>query len=187
MVGEIRDLETAEIAIRAALTGHLVFSTLHTNDAPSAISRLVDMGAEDYLIASSVLGILAQRLVRVICPHCKAEIHPVPEMLREIGFKTGDKPGAAENGDCPFQGRFYEGRGCVECGNTGFIGRMGIYELMLVNDEIRKLTVAKADSTQIRKKAVENGMRTLRDDGWLKVRQGITSIAEVLRVTQEEA
>ncbi|MDR1727334.1 MAG: type II secretion system ATPase GspE [Acidobacteriota bacterium] len=175
MVGEVRDLETAEIAIRAALTGHLVFSTLHTNDAPSAITRLVDMGAEDYLIASSVLGILAQRLVRVICPHCKTETSPVPEMLREIGFK-GD-------GD----DRFYEGRGCAECGNTGFIGRVGIYELMIVNDDIRKMTVAKADSSMIRKKAVENGMRTLREDGWLKVRQGVTSVAEVLRVTQEEA
>jgi len=177
MVGEIRDLETAEIAIRAALTGHLVFSTLHTNDAPSAISRLTDMGAEDYLIASSVLGILAQRLVRVICPHCKVEIHPMPEMLNEIGFP---RHGAGND-------RFHEGRGCAECSNTGFIGRIGIYELMIINDEIRKLTVGKADAGQIRKKAIENGMRSLRDDGWLKVRQGITSIAEVIRVTQEEA
>jgi len=179
MVGEIRDLETAEIAIRAALTGHLVFSTLHTNDAPSAISRLTDMGAEDYLIASSVIGILAQRLVRVICPHCKTEIHPMPEMLKEIGFPR--------NGAGGTEGRFYEGRGCAECSNTGFIGRIGIYELMNVNDDIRKLTVEKADSGQIRKKALENRMRSLRDDGWLKVKQGITSIAEVIRVTQEEA
>ena len=183
MVGEIRDLETAEIAIRAALTGHLVFSTLHTNDAPSAITRLVDMGAEDYLIASSVLGILAQRLVRVICPHCKTEIHPAPEILREIGFKKGN----GENSTHHSTDRFYEGRGCAECDNTGFIGRVGIYELMIINDEIRKMTVAKADSSQIRKKAIENGMRTLRDDGWMKVCQGVTSIAEVLRVTQEEA
>jgi general secretion pathway protein E len=175
MIGEIRDLETAEIAIRSALTGHLVFSTLHTNDAPGAIARLTDMGAEEYLIASSVLGILAQRLVRVICPHCKVEIHPMPETLKEFGF-----PG---NG----QDRFYEGRGCAECGNTGFIGRIGIYELMIVNEDIRKLTVVKADAGQIRKKALENGMRSLRDDGWLKVKQGITSLAEVIRVTQEEA
>jgi general secretion pathway protein E len=174
MIGEIRDLETAEIAIRAALTGHLVFSTLHTNDAPSAISRLTDMGAEDYLIASSVLGILAQRLVRVICPHCKIEVHPPPEMLADIGFPR--------NG----QDRFYEGRGCAECSNTGFISRIGIYELMMINEEIRKLTVAKADAGQIRKAALEHGMRSLRDDGWLKVRQGITSLAEVIRVTQEE-
>jgi general secretion pathway protein E len=179
MVGEIRDLETAEIAIRAALTGHLVFSTLHTNDAPSAITRLIDMGAEDYLIASSLIGVLAQRLVRVICPHCKAEEHPVPEMLDEIGYRRGDR----RNGD----DHFFEGQGCEHCGNSGFIGRMGIYELMTINDDIRKLTVGKADSNQIRKKALEHGMRSLRDDGWLKVRQGVSSIAEVLRVTQEEA
>ena len=176
MVGEIRDLETAEIAIRAALTGHLVFSTLHTNDAPSAITRLVDMGAEDYLIASSLLGVLAQRLVRVICPHCRVEVFPVSEMLDEIGYRRG-------NGHDPH--RFFEGRGCERCANTGFIGRVGIYELMLVNDELRKLTVGKADSGQIRKKALESGMRSLRDDGWLKVRQGMTTVSEVLRVTQE--
>ncbi len=176
MVGEVRDLETAEIAIRAALTGHLVFSTLHTNDAPSAITRLIDMGAEDYLIASSLLGVLAQRLVRVICPHCKTEVHPVPEMLDEIGFRRG-------NGHEP--DRFFEGSGCEKCSNTGFTGRLGIYELMIMNDDLRKLTVGKADSNQIRKKAVECGMRSLRDDGWLKVRQGTTTISEVLRVTQE--
>jgi general secretion pathway protein E len=179
MVGEIRDLETAEIAIRAALTGHLVFSTLHTNDAPSAITRLIDMGAEDYLIASSLIGVLAQRLVRVICPHCKIEVYPVPEMLDEIGYRRGDR----RSGD----DHFFEGKGCEHCGNTGFIGRMGIYELMTINDDVRKLTVGKSDSNSIRKKAMENGMRSLRDDGWLKVRQGITSIAEVLRVTQEDA
>ncbi len=177
MIGEIRDLETAEIAIRAALTGHLVFSTLHTNDAPSAITRLIDMGAADYLIASSLLGVLAQRLVRVICPSCKTETFPVPEMLDEIGFRRGDRRGEPA--------RFFEGSGCENCANTGFIGRVGIYELMTINDDIRKLTVGKADSNQIRKKALEHGMRPLRDDGWLKVRQGTSSIAEVLRVTQE--
>jgi general secretion pathway protein E len=175
MVGEIRDLETAEIAIRAALTGHLVFSTLHTNDAPSAIARLIDMGAADYLIASSVIGILAQRLIRVICPKCKTEAHPMPEMLKEIGY-----PVVSGNGN-----RFFEGRGCDHCSNTGFSGRIGIYELMTVNDEIRKLMVSKADSNEVRKKAIESGMRSLRDDGWLKVRSGISSIEEVLRVTQE--
>jgi type II secretory ATPase GspE/PulE/Tfp pilus assembly ATPase PilB-like protein len=177
MIGEIRDLETAEIAIRAALTGHLVFSTLHTNDAPSAITRLIDMGAEDYLIASSLLGVLAQRLVRVICPSCKTETFPVPEMLDEIGFRRGDRRGEPD--------RFFEGSGCENCANTGFTGRVGIYELMAINDDIRKLTVGKADSNQIRKKALEHGMRSLRDDGWLKVRRGTSSIAEVLRVTQE--
>jgi general secretion pathway protein E len=175
MVGEIRDLETAEIAIRAALTGHLVFSTLHTNDAPSAITRLVDMGAEDYLIASSLLGVLAQRLVRVICPHCRIEVFPVTEMLDEIGFRRGNGHEAD---------RFYEGRGCERCATTGFVGRLGIYELMIANDEVRKLTVGKADSGRIRKKAFESGMRSLRDDGWDKVRQGLTTISEVLRVTQ---
>jgi general secretion pathway protein E len=177
MVGEIRDLETAEIAIRAALTGHLVFSSLHTNDAASAITRLIDMGAQDYLIASSLLGVLAQRLVRVICPTCKMEVYPVPEMLDEIEFRRGNSRNGSDH--------FYEGRGCEECSNTGFIGRIGIYELMPVNDDIRKLIVGKADSNQIRKKAIECGMRPLRDDGWLKVRQGVTSIAEVLRVSQE--
>jgi general secretion pathway protein E len=177
MVGEIRDLETAEIAIRAALTGHLVFSTLHTNDAPSAITRLVDMGAEDYLIASSLLGVMAQRLVRVICPHCKIETHPVPEVLDEIGFRRGY--------DQERPDRFHEGAGCDRCGQTGFIGRVGIYELMVMTDDLRKLAVAKSDSNQIRKKASELGMRNLRDDGWLKVRQGVTSISEVLRVTQD--
>jgi general secretion pathway protein E len=176
MVGEIRDLETAEIAIRAALTGHLVFSTLHTNDAPSAITRLIDMGAEDYLIASSLIGVLAQRLVRLICPHCRIEVHPVPEMLDEIGYRRG----RGQEAD-----RFFEGKGCARCVNTGFVGRVGIYELMMINDEIRKLTVGKADSGQIRKKALEAGMRSLRDDGWLKVRQGATTVSEVLRVTQE--
>jgi general secretion pathway protein E len=177
MVGEIRDLETAEIAIRAALTGHLVFSTLHTNDAPSAITRLVDMGAEDYLIASSLLGVLAQRLVRVICPHCRKEVFPVPEMLDEIGFRRVQ----GRDGD----DHFYEGSGCERCSQTGFVGRLGIYELMLMNDDLRKLTVAKADSNLIRKKACEGGMRPLRDDGWLKVRNGVTTISEVLRVTQD--
>jgi general secretion pathway protein E len=177
MIGEIRDLETAEIAIRAALTGHLVFATLHTNDAPSAITRLIDMGAEDYLIASSLLGVLAQRLIRVICPSCKTEVFPVSEMLDEIEYSRGDPRKGPD--------RFFEGSGCEQCGNTGFIGRVGIYELMPMNDDIRKLTVGKADSNQIRKKAIENGMRPLRDDGWLKVRQGVSSIAEVLRVTQE--
>ncbi len=177
MVGEIRDLETAEIAIRAALTGHLVFSTLHTNDAPSAITRLIDMGAADYLIASSLLGVLAQRLIRVICPSCKTEVQPVPEMLREIGFRRGKFK--------KDQDRFFEGRGCDRCSNTGFIGRIGIYELMPINDDIRKLMVGKVDSGLIRKKALETGMRSLRDDGWLKVRQGVSSIPEVLRVTQD--
>jgi len=173
MVGEMRDLETAEIGIRAALTGHLVFSTLHTNDAPSAIARLVDMGAEDYLIASSVLGVLAQRLVRVICSHCREPVEMDRQYLTDIGFlKDWDGP-------------IYEGRGCKECSHTGFRGRVGIYELMLMNEEIRRLTISNCDAGQLRKASVQAGMTTLRQDGFEKVRQGQSTIAEVMRVTQE--
>lgn len=175
MVGEIRDLETAEIAIRAALTGHLVFSTLHTNDAPSAIARLVDMGAQDYLIASSVMGILAQRLVRVICKECKAPLRPEAALLQEIGFPVeAGKPTVV-----------YEGKGCKNCNATGFMGRVGIFELMLMNDDIRRLTITNSESNELRRQAIRDGMRTLRDDGWLKVIDGTTTISEVLRVTQD--
>jgi general secretion pathway protein E len=174
MVGEIRDLETAEIAIRAALTGHLVFSTLHTNDAPSAIARLVDMGAEDYLLSSSILGILAQRLVRVICNHCKAEVQNDPAFLKEIGMNR--------NGEANVT---YQGRGCKECSGTGYVGRIGIFELMMMDDDIRHLTITDADSNALRKQAIQNGMLGLREDGWNKVRAGATTVSEVLRVTQE--
>ncbi|MBI2821992.1 MAG: type II secretion system ATPase GspE [Acidobacteria bacterium] len=174
MVGEIRDLETAEIAIRAALTGHLVFSTLHTNDAPSAIARLVDMGAEDYLLASSIMGILAQRLVRVICMHCKMEVENDPAFLKEIGMN--------KNGGSVVT---YQGRGCRHCSGTGYSGRIGIFELMLMDDDIRHLTITEADSNTLRKQAIRNGMRDLREDGWNKVRAGATTVSEVLRVTQE--
>ncbi len=173
MVGEMRDLETAEIGIRAALTGHLVFSTLHTNDAPSAIARLVDMGAEDYLLASSILGIMAQRLVRVICPNCREEEKIDKEILKGAGFTNGlDHP-------------VYHGVGCKECSFTGFRGRVGIFETMLMNDEVRRLTISNADSTQLRKAAINGGMITLRQDGFYKVRGGVTTLAEVLRVTQD--
>ncbi len=174
MVGEIRDLETAEIAIRAALTGHLVFSTLHTNDAPSAIARLVDMGAEDYLLTSSILGILAQRLVRVICSDCKAQLENDPAFLKEIGMNRNGESNVT-----------YQGRGCKECSGTGYMGRIGIFELMLMDDDIRHLTITDADSNALRKLAVQNGMRGLREDGWNKVRAGLTTVSEVLRVTQE--
>ncbi|RPI22713.1 MAG: type II secretion system protein GspE, partial [Acidobacteria bacterium] len=173
MVGEMRDLETAEIGIRAALTGHLVFSTLHTNDAPSAIARLVDMGAEDYLLASSILGIMAQRLVRVICPNCREEEEVDKEILRGAGFTNGlDHP-------------IYHGVGCKDCAMTGFLGRLGIFETMIMNEEIRRLTISNSDSTQLRKAAINGGMITLRQDGFHKVREGITTLAEVLRVTQD--
>jgi general secretion pathway protein E len=173
MVGEIRDLETAEIVIRAALTGHLVFSTLHTNDAPSAIARLVDMGAQDYLLASSVLGVLAQRLVRVVCSHCRQEQFLEPKFLREIGFPP--ETGVAAS----------QGMGCKECDHTGYQGRVGIFELMLMREPIRRLTITNADSTRLRKAALEGGMAALRQDGFTKVKSGLTSVAEVLRVTQD--
>ncbi len=166
MVGEIRDRETADIAIRSALTGHFVFSTLHTNDAPSAIMRLIDMGVEEYLISSTVVAILAQRLVRVICPHCKVEADPVrtPEGKMVRSFR---------------------GAGCDRCFNSGFTGRVGIFELMELNDELRNLILGKADAVQLTAAARRNGMRNLREDGWMKVPLGLTTSQEVMRVTQE--
>jgi type II secretion system protein E len=176
MVGEIRDLETAEIAIRAALTGHLVFSTLHTNDAPSAFTRLVDMGIEPFLVASSVEAVLAQRLVRTICPNCKTEQKVDPLYLRKAGFPPDELPTA----------RFWHGAGCENCRQLGYQGRMGIYELLIVNEGIRPLVLDRKPASTIAQKAVEMGMGTLRDDGWRKVRAGRTTIEEVLRVTQTE-
>lgn len=175
MVGEIRDAETAEIAIQAALTGHLVFSTLHTNDAAGAVSRLLDMGVEDYLLASSLLGVLAQRLVRSLCESCKSPVAIGPELVRELG---------AEGHEAELQ--VCENVGCRECASTGYRGRRGIYELLDIDDEVRKMVLARAPADQIRAKAVANGMRTLRDDGWKKVAAGESTVAEVLRVTQDE-
>ena len=171
MVGEIRDLETAEIAIRAALTGHLVFSTLHTNDAPGAIARLIDMGAEDYLLASSILGILAQRLVRVICEECKQPVRPETALLKQFDF--------------PADTMFHEGKGCPSCSGTGYHGRIGIFELMNMTEEVKHLTISRAPASEIRKMAIQQGMRTIQADGFLKVLQGSTTLAEVLRVTQD--
>jgi type II secretion system protein E len=176
MVGEIRDLETAEIAIRAALTGHLVFSTLHTNDAPSAFTRLIDMGIEPFLVASSVEAVMAQRLVRTICPLCKTEQKVDKEYLKRIGFPAADIETA----------RFYHGTGCEECRQLGYQGRTGIYELLVVSEPIRSLVMSRAPASTIAQKAIELGMRTLRADGWNKVKEGITTIEEVLRVTQIE-
>ncbi|MCC6822354.1 MAG: Flp pilus assembly complex ATPase component TadA [Verrucomicrobia subdivision 3 bacterium] len=176
MVGEIRDLETAEIAIRAALTGHLVFSTLHTNDAPSAFTRLIDMGIEPFLVASSIEAIMAQRLVRTICPVCKTEQKVEPDYLRKIGFPQ----------DQIASTRFMKGVGCEECRQLGYQGRLAIYELLVLNEDLRPLILARAASSTIAQRAVELGMRTLRDDGWNKVRAGTTTIEEVLRVTQIE-
>ena len=176
MVGEIRDLETAEIAIRAALTGHLVFSTLHTNDAPSAFTRLIDMGIEPFLVASSVEAIMAQRLVRTICPHCKVEQKVERDYLRKIGFPENEIETA----------KFYKGAGCEECRQLGYQGRMGIYEILFVNEAVRPLVLSRAAASTIAQRAIEHGMRTLRTDGWNKVRKGQTTIEEVLRVTQTE-
>ena len=166
MIGEIRDRETADIAIRAALTGHFVYSTLHTNDAPSAITRLTDMGVENYLISSSLVSVLAQRLVRVICSQCK----------------VADGTRIAPDGDMI---KTYRGRGCEACFGSGYTGRVGIFELMELNEEIRRLIMSSEDAARITLAARQNGMRNLREDGWLKVREGVTTADEVLRVTQE--
>ena len=176
MVGEIRDQETADIAIRASLTGHLVFSTLHTNDAPSAFTRLTDMGIEPFLIASSVEAVQAQRLIRTICQHCKTEQKVDHEYLRKIGFPA-DEIGTA---------KFWHGAGCEECRQQGYQGRKGIYELLAVTEGIRPLIMNRANATTIAQAAMENGMRTLRTDGWNKVKAGVTTIEEILRVTQIE-
>jgi general secretion pathway protein E len=171
MVGEIRDLETAGIAIHAALTGHLLFSTLHTNDAPSAITRLIDMGVEHYLVSSTLIGIVAQRLVRKICPHCREETAAPPDV------------GAGYDGDIT---TVWKGSGCERCMHTGYRGRLAIFELLMVDDEIRNLITAKASVREIRDMALSRGMRTLRQDGIGKVAEGITTLDEVFRVTQEE-
>jgi general secretion pathway protein E len=177
MVGEIRDRETAEIAIQASLTGHLVFSTLHTNDAAGAVTRLLDMGVEAFLVSSSVLAIIAQRLVRVICKDCREPYRPEPALVKEIGLDRSS--------GTPFEGFFYRGKGCAACFQTGYRGRSGIYELLVVDDNIRGLIMSGADSSVIKRKAVEQGMTTLLRDGVIKIVKGVTTVDEVLRVTQE--
>ncbi|HZY05900.1 MAG TPA: type II secretion system ATPase GspE [Anaeromyxobacteraceae bacterium] len=181
MVGEIRDLETAEIAIQASLTGHLVLSTVHTNDAAGAVTRLLDMGVQPFLIASSLVGVLAQRLVRVLCPECKQAYAPTAEELEQAGI-TREILARAGNAS----GRLYRPVGCPECQKTGYQGRTGIYELMLVDDDVRQLVLKNVDSNTIKKKAVEKGMLTLLEHGAFKVARGITTAAEVLSVTAED-
>jgi general secretion pathway protein E len=176
MVGEIRDGETAEIAVQSALTGHMVFSTLHTNDAAGALTRLVEMGIEPFLAASSIVGILAQRLVRRVCPSCREAYRPTPEMLREMGLGTAVAPDAV----------FYRGAGCSECMGIGYRGRQGIYELLTVDEQVRDLLLQNKDAASIKSAATKKGMRTLRDAGLAMALAGETSIEEVLRVTQEE-
>jgi len=172
MVGEIRDKETAEVAIQASLTGHLVFSTLHTNDAPSSLTRLIDMGLEPFLISSSLILIVAQRLVRQICPKCKEEYSPTPSALQDLGLDAKVK--------------FFRGKGCPACKNTGFLGRIGIFEVLVLNETIRKMVEERNSADTIRNKAIELGMKSLREDGLEKARLGLTTIEEILRVTEVE-
>jgi len=175
LVGEIRDLETAEIAIQAALTGHLVFSTLHTNDAPGAITRLEDMGVEPYLVSSVLEGVLAQRLVRRICESCRVPDPPSRADLEALGVEAGRSYA------------LYRGKGCDDCRGTGYRGRFGIYELFPITEEVRSLVLRRASTPEIRRHAIEAGMTTLRIDGWMKARDGLTTVEEILRVTQEDA
>jgi general secretion pathway protein E/type IV pilus assembly protein PilB len=174
LIGEIRDKETAEIAVQASLTGHLVFSTLHTNDAPGATARLIDMGVEPYLVASSLELVMAQRLVRLICQQCKTEV-PAPDMEQfreDLGGEVPDK--------------LWRGRGCRHCQGTGYRGRQGVFEMMPVTEEIRAMTLERTSTGVIRKVAVQQGMKSLRQDGWRLVREGRTTVEEVLRVTKDE-
>jgi len=177
LVGEIRDAETAEIAIQAALTGHLVFSTLHTNDAPSAITRLTNMGVPAFLVSTAVQAIMAQRLVRTLCPKCREEHTPKPSELDAIGLRE------EEIGSRPL----YQSVGCGECEHTGYRGRIGIYELLEMNEEIRELAFQRVPYVQLRDAAIGSGMTTLQRDGVRKILAGRTSIEEVLRVTAEYA
>jgi general secretion pathway protein E len=177
MVGEIRDRETAEIAIQASLTGHMVMSTVHTNDAAGAVTRLVDMQVEPFLVASSLIGVLAQRLVRVVCPDCRVAYTPTAEELAEIGID------AAKLGTIP---TIFKKQGCPKCSNTGYVGRRGIYELMTMDDEVRQLVLKNVDAGTIKRAAVKKGMTTLREDGARKVLEGLTTIQEVAMVTADD-
>lgn len=177
LVGEIRDRETAQIAVQASLTGHLVFSTLHTNDAPSTITRLKDMGIPEFLITATIQAILAQRLVRRICKECRTEIKPSEEQLAELGLTPADVAGK----------RFYQGAGCVACNNTGYKGRTAIHEFMVVNEEIRNIILRNGSVAEMREAACRNGMLTLRDAGMAKVYEGVTTIEEVVRETVLDA
>jgi general secretion pathway protein E len=192
MVGEIRDLPTAEIAIQASLTGHLVLSTIHTNDASGAITRLVDLGVQPFLVASSLMALLAQRLVRRLCKECRELYEPTAEDLVSLGFdpeaffsNTIRRIHFKGAGEAPPPGMLYRARegGCVSCLNAGYKGRTAIYELLMIDDHIRQLAIKNADAGTIKKAAIETGMRTLREDGAQKVLAGMTSAAEVLMIT----
>jgi general secretion pathway protein E len=178
MVGEIRDVETAEVAVQASLTGHLVFSTLHTNDAPSAVTRLIDMGVEPYLITSSVIGVIAQRLVRVLCPNCKEPYESEEEeYIERLMLPEGTVPKGKQT--------YYRAVGCDQCRGTGFSGRTSLFEIMNITDEIKHLTLQRSASYEIKKQAMHDGMISLQYAGWEKARQGITTLEEILSVTEE--
>ena len=178
MIGEVRDIETARMAIQSSLTGHLVFSTLHTNDSAGALTRLLDLGLEPYLVSSSLIAVIAQRLVRKVCPDCREAAEPTDRELRELGIGSS---GLADNG-----GKFFVGRGCERCFQTGFRGRTGVYEVMVINEEIQNLVYKRETAGTIKKIALDAGMRTLRMDGASKVLAGVTTVSEVLRVTQAD-
>ncbi|WP_457670186.1 GspE/PulE family protein, partial [Thiolapillus sp.] len=177
MVGEMRDLETARIAVQSALTGHLVLSTLHTNDAAGGITRLLDMGVDDYLITSTINGILAQRLVRRLCPHCREAYEPLPELVHELGLDEFGADGEAVT--------LYHPVGCEECGGSGYYGRLSLTEVLVMNDEIRRLVMRHANAGEIQQAAIDDGMDTLRRDGLRKSVAGLTTLEEVARVAED--
>jgi general secretion pathway protein E len=183
MVGEVRDVETARMAIQSSLTGHLVFSTLHTNDSAGAVTRLLDLGVEPYLVSSSLIAIMAQRLVRRVCPDCRQAYEPTERELRELGLASAV---AGLCGQGEGDGRFFVGAGCEKCFQTGYRGRTGVYELMLIDEEIQELIYKRESAGVVKKSALNAGLQTLRMDGARKVLAGITTIAEVLRVTQAD-
>ena len=177
MIGEIRDLETAQIAVQSALTGHLVLSTVHTNDAPSTVNRLLDMGVEDYLLTSTVVGILAQRLVRTLCPQCKESYVALPELVEQMNLRRYSSEREIT---------LWHARGCSHCANTGYIGRISILEMMPMTDSLRSLVMKHATATDLRAEAIREGMVTMYEDGLRKALKGVTTFEEVLRATRED-
>ena len=181
MVGEIRDSETADLAIQAALTGHQVFSTLHTNTASGSLPRLLDMGAEPYLLATAINGVIGQRVVRKICPHCKIEFQAPPEVLENIKATLGNLIPPQKGNSL----KLYKGQGCNSCNRVGYSGRIGIFEVLVVSEQIARQILERASSQEIEKSSTEAGMVTMKQDGYLKVLEGVTTLEEVLRVAQD--
>jgi general secretion pathway protein E len=177
MVGEIRDKETADMAVQAALTGHLVLSTVHTNDAPSTVNRMLDMGVEDFLLTSTVIGIEAQRLVRTLCSHCKTPYHALPEVIEQLNLRHW-----VPHGDVTL----YHANGCEHCGGTGYHGRICILEVLLMTDGVRQLVMRHATATELRAQAIADGMETMFENGIRKALAGVTTMEEVLRATRED-